>query len=453
MEIDIITLRLVCGTAKEQRSVTVHINRHTPIVSARSQFALICGVTSDLADKLKMDAVPAGSTSGNSLDSGTPPASLKPNKNRSKRALASHSKTTALSLLPGDETSLHELKVSNGDDIVIENWNKIGSGIKWDISKLFQTMIMSEFVLTQEFVSFVGAYDNLSAEASKRTFQFEYATPFGSTFLELCEKLGAEVCTADMILFPQQRRSRRMQLVGELFAHHSDNQSCYGSITYQDVSRASPKLKINSEDDVKSNSPSSAQVSRSAPVRLVRNPSHNNRHRRSNRVDEEVKYFSLPQEYEILELEMQFEMEDDAPINDVLATGNSNSRRERRRRRQERSRISSNIATQSSLQFAFDGDMLYEDLVQLENVPVGAKHEFVSTLPVQVLRAVDINIMKRNHGSEDSCRICLGEFCEAEEVMRLPCMHLYHKVCIAKWLQTNNKCPQDMIPVETDPQL
>jgi len=38
------------------------------------------------------------------------------------------------------------------------------------------------------------------------------------------------------------------------------------------------------------------------------------------------------------------------------------------------------------------------------------------------------------------CPICLTDFEEGEEVRMLPCIHLYHVVCIDKWLQLNATC-------------
>ncbi|KAJ7951666.1 putative RING/U-box superfamily protein [Quillaja saponaria] len=39
------------------------------------------------------------------------------------------------------------------------------------------------------------------------------------------------------------------------------------------------------------------------------------------------------------------------------------------------------------------------------------------------------------------CMICLDDFVDGGEVIRMPCFHLYHGNCIVNWLQKNNLCP------------
>lgn len=43
---------------------------------------------------------------------------------------------------------------------------------------------------------------------------------------------------------------------------------------------------------------------------------------------------------------------------------------------------------------------------------------------------------------QKNCTICLGEFSEGTEVVKLPCTHIFDKECIRKWLmEDSNKCP------------
>lgn len=96
------------------------------------------------------------------------------------------------------------------------------------------------------------------------------------------------------------------------------------------------------------------------------------------------------------------------------------------------------------------GELAYEDLVQLENVPVGVRAGVLERLPVQMLSSRDIEIFAQSQETlgHVNCRICLCDYQVGEVVMRLPCMHVYHKSCISKWLSSNNKCPQDMVQVD-----
>ena len=44
--------------------------------------------------------------------------------------------------------------------------------------------------------------------------------------------------------------------------------------------------------------------------------------------------------------------------------------------------------------------------------------------------------------NQTSCPICISEFEEQEEIVKLPvCNHCYHEECIQKWLKTHCECP------------
>jgi hypothetical protein len=161
--------------------------------------------------------------------------------------------------------------------------------------------------------------------------------------------------------------------------------------------------------------------------------------------------------------ELDFDMDGSEMFDDfVLNSPNSGSprlsrRRDRRRRRRERARI---LLSQYQDYHQEEGAPLtYEDLLTLENVPCGLEPRIIQMLPVQVLNEKDITIIRKDallcegnkengEGGDDSCRICLCEYECGDSVMRLPCMHIYHKQCITKWLANNKKCPQCMLPVE-----
>ena len=51
--------------------------------------------------------------------------------------------------------------------------------------------------------------------------------------------------------------------------------------------------------------------------------------------------------------------------------------------------------------------------------------------------------------SSDQCSICLNDFCDGSEVMVMPCLHLYHKDCIVRWLETSHLCPLCRYPMPT----
>jgi hypothetical protein len=43
--------------------------------------------------------------------------------------------------------------------------------------------------------------------------------------------------------------------------------------------------------------------------------------------------------------------------------------------------------------------------------------------------------------AKKDCVICLEEFKNGDDVITLPCLHIYHKTCITDWLLENNTCP------------
>ncbi|KAI6057788.1 RING finger protein 165 [Aix galericulata] len=51
--------------------------------------------------------------------------------------------------------------------------------------------------------------------------------------------------------------------------------------------------------------------------------------------------------------------------------------------------------------------------------------------------------------TDEKCTICLSILEDAEDVRRLPCMHLFHQVCVDQWLATSKKCPICRVDIET----
>ncbi|OMO87717.1 Zinc finger, RING-type [Corchorus capsularis] len=43
--------------------------------------------------------------------------------------------------------------------------------------------------------------------------------------------------------------------------------------------------------------------------------------------------------------------------------------------------------------------------------------------------------------SKKQCTICLDEFSDGEELVWMPCGHVYHNHCIVTWLETSHLCP------------
>ena len=42
---------------------------------------------------------------------------------------------------------------------------------------------------------------------------------------------------------------------------------------------------------------------------------------------------------------------------------------------------------------------------------------------------------------EVTCTICLLDYEPGNEILKLPCNHSFHSICVGKWLETNAICP------------
>ncbi|XWS21633.1 hypothetical protein CRYUN_Cryun30bG0071300 [Craigia yunnanensis] len=43
--------------------------------------------------------------------------------------------------------------------------------------------------------------------------------------------------------------------------------------------------------------------------------------------------------------------------------------------------------------------------------------------------------------SKKQCTICLDELLDGDEIVLMPCAHVYHYCCIVRWLETSWLCP------------
>lgn len=67
-----------------------------------------------------------------------------------------------------------------------------------------------------------------------------------------------------------------------------------------------------------------------------------------------------------------------------------------------------------------------------------------STLPYKFK-----SVMKCEENVLEKCTICLCDFEDNEDVRRLPCMHLFHIVCVDQWLHNNKRCPICRVDIES----
>jgi E3 ubiquitin-protein ligase RNF115/126 len=79
---------------------------------------------------------------------------------------------------------------------------------------------------------------------------------------------------------------------------------------------------------------------------------------------------------------------------------------------------------------------LFMQAQQQSHGPPPTSTAFLEKLPVMVW-SDKVKAGQR----QDECPICLSDFESKDQVISLPCGHLYHKVCGLQWLSEHNVCP------------
>ena len=78
--------------------------------------------------------------------------------------------------------------------------------------------------------------------------------------------------------------------------------------------------------------------------------------------------------------------------------------------------------------------MIYEDII------IGLNEEQFNELEI-----LEFNIDCK----QKDCLICMEEYIEKDEIIKLKCEHTFHKNCIKQWLcKESNKCPICRIEVD-----
>jgi E3 ubiquitin-protein ligase RNF115/126 len=64
----------------------------------------------------------------------------------------------------------------------------------------------------------------------------------------------------------------------------------------------------------------------------------------------------------------------------------------------------------------------------------------------------NIKCLRKDSGCDNSCSVCKDEFEVKQNLVYLPCKHIYHDECIMPWLKERNSCPtcRFELPAEDD---
>ncbi|KAI9253490.1 hypothetical protein BDA99DRAFT_443493, partial [Phascolomyces articulosus] len=68
------------------------------------------------------------------------------------------------------------------------------------------------------------------------------------------------------------------------------------------------------------------------------------------------------------------------------------------------------------------------------NAPPPAPETVIDSLPKRKLTDEEI-------AQQTDCAVCKDEFEGTEQVIELPCAHVFHEDCIKPWLKVNGTCP------------
>ncbi|XP_073071126.1 E3 ubiquitin-protein ligase Arkadia-like [Manis javanica] len=91
--------------------------------------------------------------------------------------------------------------------------------------------------------------------------------------------------------------------------------------------------------------------------------------------------------------------------------------------------------------------LILEPLQERQNVNSGASQETIErcTYPHKYkkrdLPRQQAGAAPTQEATDEQCTICLCTLEEGEDVRRLPCLHIFHRVCIDQWLATTTRCP------------
>jgi hypothetical protein len=58
----------------------------------------------------------------------------------------------------------------------------------------------------------------------------------------------------------------------------------------------------------------------------------------------------------------------------------------------------------------------------------------------------DKDKVQDNEKEKEKCIVCMEAFVIGEQIMRLPCQHIFHQVCATSWLRVKGACPIDNNP-------
>ncbi|XP_067949808.1 E3 ubiquitin-protein ligase arkadia-A-like [Watersipora subatra] len=82
------------------------------------------------------------------------------------------------------------------------------------------------------------------------------------------------------------------------------------------------------------------------------------------------------------------------------------------------------------------------------NRNTGASQETIDRMTVAYQYSQRVASDSDQGSSNEKCTICISEYKTGEHVRRLPCLHLFHRDCVDRWLNSNKRCPMCRVDIE-----
>lgn len=90
--------------------------------------------------------------------------------------------------------------------------------------------------------------------------------------------------------------------------------------------------------------------------------------------------------------------------------------------------------------FMRDDELTYERLLALDVRPPPSS-ELVAKRRRAAASALAAVAFDKNAHDDVACVVCLEDFNDGETLRQLRCLHIFHRKCIAKWLEHDSRCP------------
>jgi len=78
-----------------------------------------------------------------------------------------------------------------------------------------------------------------------------------------------------------------------------------------------------------------------------------------------------------------------------------------------------------------------------------ASKEVLNNLEKVKINEENINLIRKNSNCEN-CSVCKEDFEISQELINLPCKHVFHEECLTPWLKERNSCPTCRFELPTD---